>query len=138
MIAYDLECSHGHNFEGWFENSESFETQKSKNMISCPLCEDTDIRKLLSPVTVRTATESIENSAKKTIDYKRLAKELVDQINKNFDDVGSNFTKEALKMHYNVTEKKNIRGTATENETKILEQEGIQFFRLPIKKSTDD
>ena len=138
MIAYDLECSHGHNFEGWFENSESFKTQKDKNMISCPLCEDTDVKKLLSPVAVRTTTESIEKSPERAIDYKMLAKELIDQINKNFDDVGSNFTNEALKMHYNVTDKKNIRGTATEDETKMLQEEGVQFFRLPVKKTNDN
>jgi hypothetical protein len=137
MIAYDLECSKGHGFEGWFENSESFEVQKNNNMISCPLCEDTDVRRLLSPVAVRTVTESGERAPARDIDYKKLAKELIDQVNNDFEDVGANFTKEALKMHYDVTEKKNIRGTATKNETKMLEDEGVQFFRLPVKKADD-
>jgi hypothetical protein len=28
MIAYDLQCSNGHQFEGWFEDSHAFDRQK--------------------------------------------------------------------------------------------------------------
>ena len=40
MIAFDLECSNGHVFEGWFNNTASFEEQRDKKMISCPFCDD--------------------------------------------------------------------------------------------------
>ena len=28
MIAYDLQCANGHRFEGWFEDSKTFDRQK--------------------------------------------------------------------------------------------------------------
>jgi len=46
--------------------------------------------------------------------------------------VGCKFTTEALKMHYGVSELKNIRGTSTEKEEKILKDEGINFFKIPM------
>ncbi len=79
-----------------------------------------------------------ENKDAGTIDYRRLAKEMVDYINKNFDDVGPNFTKEALKMHYGVTEKKNIKGSATFEEEKMLKEEKIEFLKIPTPKIDDD
>jgi len=47
MIVFDLECSQGHVFEGWFDSLEAFEEQNAKQMIICPYCNDTDIRKVI-------------------------------------------------------------------------------------------
>jgi hypothetical protein len=138
MIAFDLECSQGHIFEGWFNNIESFEEQKAEGLVSCPYCDDTKIRKVLSPVTMKTSNQVEKGNEMKSIDYQKLAVEMVDYINKNFEDVGSDFSKEALKMHYAVTEKRNIKGSTTEEEEKILKEEGIDFFKVPIPKIDDD
>ena len=138
MIAFDLECSQGHLFEGWFNNIESFEEQNAEGLVSCPYCNDAKIRKVLSPVTMKTSNPIEDRNEMKPIDYQKLAMEVVDYINKNFEDVGSDFSKEALKMHYAVTEKRNIKGSATEEEEKILKKEGIDFFKVPIPKIDDD
>jgi hypothetical protein len=138
MIAFDLECSMGHSFEGWFHNSESFEEQKKEKLVSCPYCNDTDVKRILSPVVMKTASRKNDSSETRPIDYQRLAKEIVNYINTNFEDVGSDFAKEALKMHYAVTEKRNIKGSATEEEEKMLEDEGIEFFKVPSPKVDDD
>jgi len=138
MIAFDLECSMGHSFEGWFHNTESFEKQKEQNLVSCPYCNDTEVRRILSPVAMKTSSHGDDSKEMKPIDYQRLAKEVVDYINKNFEDVGSDFTKEALKMHYAVTDKRNIKGSATEDEEKLLKDEGIEFFKVPTPKVDDD
>jgi len=138
MIAFDLECSKGHIFEGWFNNLQSFEEQNAKKLINCPYCDDTNIRKVISPVSMRTSSQTYEEKGLKSIDYQRLAGEVVDYINKNFEDVGPDFAKESLKMHYGVAEKKNIKGLATTEEEKMLKGEGIQFFKLPITKIDDD
>ena len=138
MIAFDLECSMGHSFEGWFHNTESFEEQKAKKLVSCPYCNDTKVKRILSPVALKTASRKDDDKEVKPIDYQRLAKEIVDYINKNFEDVGSDFAKEALKMHYAVTEKRNIKGSATEEEEKILEDEGIEFLKVPSPKADDE
>lgn len=138
MIAFDLECSEGHIFEAWFNNTPSFEEQKAKGMISCPYCSDTSVKKVISPVATKTSPEPDLKSDTASIDYGRLAKEIVDYVDKNFDDVGTEFAKEALKIHYDVSEKRNIKGSATADEEKMLEDEGIEFFKLPIPKIDDD
>ena len=138
MIAFDLECSEGHIFEAWFNNTQSFEEQKTKGMIACPYCSDIQVRKVISPVATRTSSQPDAKRDAESIDYSRLAKEIVEYVDKNFDDVGTDFAKEALKMHYDVTEKRNIKGSATADEEKILEDEGIKFFKLPIPKIDED
>jgi hypothetical protein len=138
LIAFDLECSKGHIFEAWFNNTESFEEQKAKGMISCPYCSDNLVSKVISPVTTKSSSQPDEKREEETIDYARLAKEIVDYVDKNFDDVGAEFAKEALKMHYDVAEKRNIKGSATADEEKMLEDEGIEFFKLSIPKKDDE
>ena len=138
MIAFDLECSKGHLFEAWFNNIKSFEEQNAKKMINCPYCNDTNIRKVISPVATKTSSQPDAKKNVESIDYRRLAKEIVDYIDKNFDDVGTNFAKEALKMHYDVIEKRNIKGSATTKEEQMLKEEGIEFFKVPVPKIDDD
>ena len=139
MIAFDLQCSKGHIFEGWFDNLESYEKQNAKKMIVCPHCNDTKIRKMLSPVTALKAPP-LQNASQqnvKDIDYKKLAKEMINYINNEFEDLGANFAKEALKIHYGVSKERNIRGFASENEEHTLKEEGIQFFKIPVVKDED-
>ncbi len=65
-------------------------------------------------------------------DLENIGKKIADFVENNFEDVGCKFTTEALKMHYGVSELKNIRGTSTEKEEKILKDEGIDFFKIPV------
>ncbi len=143
MIIFDLECSNGHIFEGWFDSADAFEEQKNKGLINCPYCNDTNVKRILSPVRVahrrKEEPEKMnKQSQDKYIDYEKLYKDFVDYIKNNSEDVGPDFAKEALKMHYGVTEKRNIRGTATEEEEKILREEGIEFFKIPMPKEKDE
>ncbi len=125
-------------FEGWFDNLKSFEKQNAKNMINCPHCNDTNIKKILSPVAMKSSSEPNTEKEVSRIDYKKLAKELLDYIHKEFDDLGADFAKEALKIHYGVTEERNIRGTATQAEEDLLKEEGVQFLKIPVIKKDDD
>ena len=68
---------------------------------------------------------------------KKVGKEIVDFVEKNFDDVGCDFAKEALKIHYGATEPRNIRGVSTKEEEKTLKEEGIQFFKVPMPMPQD-
>lgn len=137
MIVFDLECSEGHVFEGWFDSLEAFEQQQAKGLVSCPHCNDKMVRRVMSPVSVK-KTVSQPKSGETGIDYQRLAKEVVDYVRNNFEDVGPQFAGEALKMHYGVSEKKNIRGSATSEEEKTLKDEGIEFFKIPLPKDEED
>ena len=138
MIAFDLECSRGHTFEGWFNNAQSFEEQQARRLVNCPYCNDKKVKKIMSPVTTKTSSRMELDDVRRGIDYRRLAKEIVDYVNKNFDDVGPDFTSEALKMHYGVSEKRSIRGSATAGEEETLQKEGIPYFQFPVPKIDDE
>jgi hypothetical protein len=139
VIVFDLECSNGHGFEGWFNNTSSFEEQTRRNLVACPVCGDKRIKKVLSAVTTcASRCETAEKAEPPSIDYRKLAVEVVEYINKNFEDVGSEFAREALKMHYGVKGKRNIRGSATTAEEKTLRQEKIEFFKVPFPTEEKD
>lgn len=55
MIRYDLTCSQAHDFEGWFRNSDDFEAQNKKSLVTCPVCGSQEIEKKLMAPAVSTA-----------------------------------------------------------------------------------
>ena len=61
-----------------------------------------------------------------------LSHRITEFIEKNFNNVGCEFAKETLKMHYRITEQRNIRGTSSPEEEKTLKEEGIEFIKIPI------
>ena len=48
MKVLDLQCAQGHSFEGWFGSQEDYDSQRAKGLVSCPVCNDSDILKKLS------------------------------------------------------------------------------------------
>ena len=136
MIAFDLQCANGHTFEGWFEDSNAYEAQKKKGLIACPVCNSTAVDWSPSPVAIRKGVSPGRKPEQK-IDMARLAKQLTDYVETNFDNVGSEFAKEALKIHYGVSEPRNIRGVSTQEEEKTLKEEGVDFFKFPMPTQSD-
>ena len=140
MIAFDLQCEDGHTFEGWFGDSQAYNEQKKKNLIACPICNSTNVSKILSPVAIKRGMTSNAGTLPIPMEEAQMAemgRKIVDYVHKNFDDVGCDFTKEALKIHYGVTEPRNIRGVSSPEEEKALKQEGIEYFKLPMPPSSD-
>ena len=135
MIVFDLECINGHTFEGWFEDRADFEHQSRHEMVSCPVCETTAVEQKLSPVAVRTTAQAGAMQRSQQEIMGEINRKLTRYVEKNFENVGSNFAREALKMHYGSTEAKNIRGTTTPEEDKVLKNEGVPVlkFALPEK-----
>lgn len=135
MIAFDLQCSHGHTFEGWFEDSAAYEAQRIQDLIACPICDDTAVSKLPSVFAIKSTSPSQtpQPSPKPNSEAEiaALNQQIVNYVEKNFDDVGSDFAKEALKIHYGAEKPRNIRGVSTKDEEKTLEKEGIKFFKFP-------
>lgn len=129
MIAFDLQCENDHCFEGWFEDGKSYEDQKEKGLISCPVCNSSRISKLPSTFAIKGSQSSALNGKPK-IDLEKIGKKIVDYVN-SFDNVGPDFANEALKMHYGVSEQRNIRGVSTPKEEETLKSEGIPFFKFP-------
>jgi hypothetical protein len=134
MIAFDLICANGHKFECWFKNGDSFEQQKSQGAILCPVCRDNQIEKALTTFGIRRHGEMKQEKT----DPHQILQQVYEYIDKNFEDVGLDFTREALKMHYGDAEKKNIKGQTLPNEEKILKDEGVPFLKIPIIKRLDN
>ena len=133
MIVYDLECANGHTFEGWFRDRKAYEEQTTEKLIVCPVCSDTSVVAVPSRFSVKVGPNPSERDDQKPEDRAMVEKTL-EFLENNFEDVGANFAPEALKMHYDVTEKRNIRGTSTKAEEKMLKEEGIKFLKLPIPR----
>ena len=138
MIAYDLQCSNGHAFEGWFEDRKAYRDQKKKGLISCPACNDTSVDIVPSTFAIKSShTSKPQSLPSEEAVLAKIGKEAIEYVEKNFDDVGCDFAKEALKIHYGATEPRNIRGVSTEEEEKTLKEEGIQFFKFPMPAPQD-
>jgi hypothetical protein len=136
MIAYDLQCVNGHAFEGWFEDREAYQDQKKKKLIACPVCNTTHVSRIPSTFAIKSSPIPKKVSLEEE-NLKQVGKEIVDFVQKNFDDVGCDFAKEALKIHYGVEEPRNIRGVSTKEEEKMLKKEGIDFLKIPMPVPPD-
>lgn len=142
MIVFDLECLNGHKFEGWFEDKEDLENQQSQGILQCPVCETTSVEQKLSPISIRSSSSS-SNQKQQSIQASQEAiaeftEKISEYVEKNYENVGSSFSKEALKMHYGTTEFRNIRGTTTKEEEKILTKEGVPVVKMPLLKKDNE
>ena len=48
MKVLDLQCALGHSFEGWFGSQADYDTQRERGLVTCPVCNDSEITKMLS------------------------------------------------------------------------------------------
>lgn len=136
MIAYDLSCENGHTFEGWFENTRAYQQQQKKGLVSCPVCNSTCIDRIPSTFGIKSSPlPSSRSPANPSLE--KLGRQIYDFMDKNFDNVGSDFAKEALKIHYGASEPRNIRGVSTDQEEQTLRDEGVKFFKLPLPVEKD-
>ncbi|MDR1164686.1 MAG: DUF1178 family protein [Deltaproteobacteria bacterium] len=145
MVIFDLACSNEHRFEGWFDGLADLEGQIQKGLLSCPVCGDAQISRRPSTfglvksqataAPARADDEAAEETPEKLL--KRL-ESLSDKLHSEFADVGAEFMVEALKMHYGVSPRRNIRGQSTRDEEEILKKEGVEFMKVPllVRKTT--
>lgn len=151
MKVLDLQCSRQHVFEGWFASEEDFTHQHSSGLLICPLCNDGDITKRLSAprlnLGVARPSESEKNSEPQAspvseVDSPSVERELqaawlkvARRIVAETDDVGTNFTEEARKMHYGEVPERGIRGQASAEQTQALIEEGIAVLPLALPEA---
>jgi hypothetical protein len=135
VIIFDLKCDTGHKFEGWFKDSQAFAEQRQQKLVSCPTCNSSNIDIIPSSVTIMGKDSRSLSKAEKTELTPIKALQLLHQfIDKNFEDVGSEFADVAIKIHYGEEEKRNIKGTTTPQEEESLREEGVQFVKIPVPK----
>ena len=134
MIVFNLACSEcEYPFEGWFDDTKSFNSQKKRNLINCPNCESSNVSKTLVAPNVSKKSNSKPLKNKKTLasNIKKIRK----IVEKNFDYVGDNFFEEAKKIKYGETIDRPIYGEATIEETKELIKEEINITPLPFQSN---
>ncbi len=139
MKVLNLQCSHQHSFEGWFESEQAFQDQLHGGMVECPLCGDTAVAKMLSAprLNLGAAQDATDTQVVATPDVS-LQKEwmkMVRHVMANTEDVGNRFPDEARRIHYGEAEERGIRGQASPEQTEALREEGIAVMPLPIPKA---
>lgn len=54
MIRYTLCCDQGHDFESWFRDSEAYDAQKKRKLVTCPICQSPKVEKtIMAPQVAR-------------------------------------------------------------------------------------
>lgn len=159
MIVFNVCCSNDHEFEGWFADSASFDEQVEAGAVNCPVCGDSNVRKAPSAPRLggirkgreeasaragaRAGSNAAPNAAMgpqgpdgdKLREYTTALHDLKKHIEDNSDYVGDRFPEEARKIHYGEADPRAIHGEATPDEARELNEEGVEFHRIPWPKT---
>jgi len=159
MIHYQLRCEADHEFDGWFRDSDNFDRQVERKLVSCPACASTDVRRALMAPGIRkkgrasapvieaetglpvtpplqspTAGAPAANQSTGGIipDQVRAALlKLRAEVEKSCDYVGPNFAEEARKIHNGEAPARGIYGESTKAEAEALADDGIGVAQIP-------
>ena len=138
MKVLDLQCPHGHRFEGWFASAEDFETQAAQHLVECPICGAKEVSRLpsaprlnLSGATsdAKPAAAASESQAR---EWQARAMQALREVLEKTENVGDRFAEEARRIHYNEAPARSIRGVTTPEDARALVEEGIEVMPLPV------
>ena len=145
MIAFDLNCSRQHRFEGWFVSSQDYDRQRATGMVTCPICGDAQIEKALSvPNVGRKSNQQSEKSPPQQMNMvsnsptmpaaveEMLGKlaEVQRGLLKDSEWVGRDFADEARAIHYGEADDRLIHGETSAEEAEALAEEGVSIAPL--------
>ncbi len=137
MKVFDLHCSHGHAFEGWFASEADFLGQVERRLVACPVCDDSAVtRRPSAPrlnlsgaqAPAETSAQTVARPADLQASWLQAVRELVERT----EDVGERFAEEARRIHYGETPQRGIRGQATPEQREALREEGIETVAIPV------
>ncbi|MDO9026020.1 DUF1178 family protein [Zwartia sp.] len=153
LKVFDLQCEHGHLFEGWFSSHEDYDAQQSRGILTCPMCHSASIEKRLSAPRLNVghfdaeprstegvsagasaARETVLASSPEALQLAQIQAAIMQQMRelvRNTENVGSGFADEARRIHEGESEERPIRGTATIEEREALVEDGIAVVALP-------
>jgi len=139
LKVFDLQCEHGHVFEGWFASHDDYDTQRARGLVACPVCNSKEIAKRLSAphlnVSHLHASQPAQASASdKDAAMAALQAHVLRQVRemaRSAENVGPRFAEEARRIHEGEADTRPIRGTATQEERAELASEGIDVLALP-------
>ena len=151
MIVFDLLCSTGHRFEGWFGSSADYDSQRERRLVTCPTCESAKVERVPSaarlnfgaqppappkqqpPAKAAEKTQEMEGKDPFAI-AQMLYSRMLDELLTKTEDVGREFPAEARKIFYGEAAERPIRGEATQEQHDELVEEGIPVARFPLPK----
>lgn len=144
MKVLNLQCGDQHDFEGWFASEDDFHQQLDRGLLSCPLCGDGQVRKMLSAPRLNLGKspekplQPAGGSGQVEVGHAAPGSELqgrllraVRELMKQTEDVGERFADEARAMHQGEMEARSIRGQTTPEVAMELIEEGIDVMPLP-------
>ena len=143
MVVYDLICKKKHSFEGWFPSFESYQEQAKRGQITCPTCGSSKVEKV--PHACAVISQRGDKAEPKPVQKKpelplteaeatEVLFKLHHYVTENFENVGARFAHEAREIFHGEAEPRPIHGTATSEERRELDEEGIPFYTLPKPK----
>ncbi|RDC60009.1 hypothetical protein HME9302_01208 [Alteripontixanthobacter maritimus] len=147
MIVFDLVCSEGHRFEGWFGSGDEFTTQRDRRDIGCPTCGTPEIMKapMAPAIPTKSNRGALQQAGEKSDDLPNktpLAAKAANAVEalsamqaealKNSTYVGDSFAEDSRAMHYGEKDAAIIHGEASVHDAKELAKEGIAIAPLPF------
>ena len=124
MIAYNLICSDGHEFEAWFKDSAAFDLQAKQGALMCPFCGDDDVKKAIMAPAVKTSVTKAKGRQEVTPPDPQKLRQFMAGYRKFVEDnaeyVGNKFPEEARKIHYGESEERHIYGESSLDEAQEL------------------
>lgn len=153
MIAFDLRCSGGHRFEGWFGSSSDFDAQRGKGLLTCPVCDDSVVDKALSvPNVGRKGNQNVSSQAQPSVTAAPASGEVTNapvlppamvemmqklataqtEMLKDSQWVGREFAETARAIHYGEESDRLIHGETSPDEAQALAEEGLAIAALPF------
>ena len=131
MIRYALRCDQGHEFDGWFRNSEGFDSLLKAGQVTCTHCGSAKVAKALMAPRVSHGQDGALTTPR---DPREAALEaLRKQVESNSDYVGMSFAAEARAMHEGSAPERAIHGEARLEDAKKLLEDGIPVAPLPFR-----
>lgn len=144
MIHYALRCGAGHEFDGWFAGSASFDTQAQSGLLQCPVCADTSVaRALMAPGVIGGAApppapaERAAPPATMPDALRAVLARLRREVEQRCDYVGADFAAEARAIHEGERPERAIYGEASPDEVRALTEDGIEVGHIPWVKLAD-
>lgn len=140
--VFNLQCESSHLFEGWFASHDDYDDQKSRGLLTCPMCQSSSIQKMLSaprlnfgkgvaPGDNEVSTASASVTQNEQYQQQALALQQMRALIMATENVGPRFADEARRIHEGEADQRAIRGTATHQERAELIEEGIAVVALP-------
>jgi len=150
LKVFDLQCAHGHVFEGWFASQDDYDVQQQRGLIACPICHSTEVSKRLSAPRLNMghharasqtqeggAVQAVQTLATQqeasvqTMQWQAAMLRHMRKIVRDTENVGVQFAQEARRIHEGEAAQRPIRGVATREEREALVAEGIAVMPIP-------